>query len=809
MSKIAKWLQASAGNAGIPAYDVAQSSPAWSPDFALMNVSGLKYDVEFNNNGTKMYVVTQEASATYGPITEWVLSTAYDITTATFNYSYYPPCVLLSAGIGFANNGTKMYINDNNSLNKRIYEFTLSTGYDLSTATFGSSGYSKYYYDNQSGLCNGIFFKPDGTKLYLQSDTYNSVDEYALSTAWDITTASYTARFDVSASNATPASLNFNNDGTKFYVANKATFILYQYNLTTAYDVTTASYSGSSFDFSAWVGFYRDFQFKPDGTKLFIFDDTSNQVKAYNLSTAWDLSTVSYYDYGGTTNGQIGLFFKTDGTRMFHIDSNEIREYQLLTGWNISTLQAIPLTTKNIQNVFRESSFDKIYIRDNGTDWYMIGSATDTIYHGNPTSTWDPAFLDFATQPTSDFLNYQPESIDGYGAWIKEDGTRIYISSNSNDRILQYNLGNAYDIDSAVYNSMYDVSVATGNANPRSAIKFNSTGTKWWVTDTVNDVYEQYTISAGSAYDITASSYDTNFDYSRWTTNAYGAAIRNNVAVIATTEAILGFDLSTSEDISTATLQAPTTGVFDLKAIKPIISNTLRQGTFNDDGTSFYIVDTYDDLVRQYNLSTAYDITTMSNFATQSVLGQSGTPAGLCFADSGSKMYIIDTSTAYIYMYNLSTPYNVGTATYSTQSYLSSAQGTNDYCLVVKEDGTKMWKAGISHDKIYEYSLSTAYNVTTATYTGNSFTLNTPNPISMVFSPDGLYLVVADQYTTIEAYTLSTAYDITTATLFSSYTLTGAPTYLGVDIRGITFNPDGKSYYVVMADLGYLIKFNI
>jgi hypothetical protein len=96
------------------------------------------------------------------------------------NYSYY--------GLTFKPDGTKMYVTTLNSL---MFQYSLSTAWDITTATYDSV--------SASILTNstGVRFKSDGTRCYIV-DYGGSVDEYLLSTAWDISTLSYNTTFNIS-----------------------------------------------------------------------------------------------------------------------------------------------------------------------------------------------------------------------------------------------------------------------------------------------------------------------------------------------------------------------------------------------------------------------------------------------------------------------------------------------------------------------------------------------------------------------------------------------------------------------------------
>lgn len=95
--------------------------------------------------------------------------------------------------VAFGNNGTKMYVIGWNSL--QIHQYSLSTAWDVTTSTFEKS-FDISTYDTRP---NGIFFKPDGTKMYLTGWTYENIFQYTLTTAWDISSSSHDATVNVEA----------------------------------------------------------------------------------------------------------------------------------------------------------------------------------------------------------------------------------------------------------------------------------------------------------------------------------------------------------------------------------------------------------------------------------------------------------------------------------------------------------------------------------------------------------------------------------------------------------------------------------
>jgi hypothetical protein len=64
----------------------------------------------------------------------------------------------------------------------------------------------------------GIAFNVNGTKMFVVSFTVDSVSEYNLSTGFDVSTASYSQSFTVAAQETTPTDVSFNANGTKMFI---------------------------------------------------------------------------------------------------------------------------------------------------------------------------------------------------------------------------------------------------------------------------------------------------------------------------------------------------------------------------------------------------------------------------------------------------------------------------------------------------------------------------------------------------------------------------------------------------------------
>jgi DNA-binding beta-propeller fold protein YncE len=215
-----------------------------------------------------------------------------------------------------------------------IDQYTLSTGFDLSTASYDSVS---LHVSSQDSSPRSVEFNTDGTKMYLLGSSSVSIHQYSLSTGFDLSTASYdSVSFSVFSQGSSPLDITFNSDGTKIFLAEDTTDTIYRYSLSTAFDLSTASYDSISFSVSSQDISPRDVELNPDGTKMYVLGVVNNKVFQYSLSTAFDISTASYdsvsFSVGSQDASPLGLAFSTDGTKMYLVGNSNDTIYQYSTG---------------------------------------------------------------------------------------------------------------------------------------------------------------------------------------------------------------------------------------------------------------------------------------------------------------------------------------------------------------------------------------------------------------------------------------------------------------------------------------------
>ncbi|WP_440618263.1 VCBS domain-containing protein [Candidatus Pelagibacter sp. HIMB1493] len=267
---------------------------------------------------------------------------ATSVATATFSSSDSKSLSGLStrsSGVVFNDDGTKVYTSD--AINSRIYEFPLSTAFDVSTAG-SSSNFS------HGTIANSVSFNNDGTKMFVLQATGHEltavsiVREYGLSTAFDVTTANTYTAGTLTTQDSVMTGLTFNNDGTKMFTTGLNNDSVYEYALSSAFDVSTLSYT-DSVSVSSQDTSPQEIKFNNDGTKMYISGSVGSEIHEYTLSIAFDISsTVTYkgaydVDPAESHTGAVGFSFNNDGTILFTTGtaSAKINEHNLTTPFSL------------------------------------------------------------------------------------------------------------------------------------------------------------------------------------------------------------------------------------------------------------------------------------------------------------------------------------------------------------------------------------------------------------------------------------------------------------------------------------------
>jgi DNA-binding beta-propeller fold protein YncE len=694
--------------------------------------------LEFKPDGTRMYVLD---SSTGGELAEFALSTAWDSSTASL--SSVSADTTVGQGVAIRPDGRAFFACG--TTNPSVKMHTMTTPWTASTAVLGN--FVSILSEDSSPT--GIAFSTDGTNMYVLGDVGNDLNQYSLDPAWAVSTATYVRTFNTSAYNAEtfPRGVTFKPDGTRMYVVGSVKDNIEEYSLSTAWNISTAS-SVRLKSLSLQDTESRDIRFKDDGTKLYILGADGDEINEYSLSTAWDISTASFVQVFSITLQETeatGLFFKSDGSGMYVLGQtgDDVNEYSLSTPWNISTASFV----RSFSIASQDVSPHGLAFNDDGTRMYVVGIFYGRVYEYNLSTAWDISTATYGTLTNT--LVPSPNDIR-----FKPDGTKMYTVSAANNTVREYDLSEAWDIFTASFLHEYTVAEAI----LENGLEFSSDGLFMYLVDNNGGVYKYnlataWNVSTASfAYrvlfpgmtapqSIKLKSDDSKmfvtqgssvFQYSLPVAKELrspgdeGASFAVGQAEVApagldfsydgtkmyvvgpTNDRIFQYALSTPWNLSSAsytqntaigTQETTPTGVY-----------------FKPDGTNMYVIGSASDNVHQYSLSTAWDVSTATFVVGRSVSAQDTAPADLYFKPDGTKLYVVGTTGDDVNEYNLSTAWDISTTSF-VQVFSVAGQDNTPTAMAFRPDGLRMFVVGATNDGIHQYDLTTPWDISTASYT--------------------------------------------------------------------------------------------
>jgi len=183
---------------------------------------------------------------------------------------------------------------------------------------------------------------------------------------------------------------------------------------------------------------------------------------------------------------------------------------------------------------------------------------------------------------------------------------------------------------------------------------------------------------------------------------------------------------------------------------------------FNTDGTKMFVLGTAGTDVNEYACGGAFDVSTCAFTDSFSVAAQETSPRSLAFSADGTKMFVLGADGDDVNEYAC-TAFDVSTCAF-TDSFYVSAQETIPVSLAFNTDGTKMFVLGFTGTDVNEYAC-TAFDVSTCVYSGDAERFSVVGqgsaPLGLAFSTDGTKMFVShDSFDAVNEYSLGTAFDV-------------------------------------------------
>lgn len=331
----------------------------------------------------------------------------------------------------------------------------------------------------------------------------------ASGTAYDftlkVTGANVTPGYDISNAsfdNVTSAALphngnlwQFGNNGESVIVYDASGFDnLRKYTLSTAYDITTLNTTASqSFDpdsISALAGVgntindIEGFQFNSTGTKLgILFGNAGYFFAVFDLSTAWDLSTISLNsqspDNNTLTGGEAAGFVWNDaGTKFFHVNpSDKIREYAASTAFDATTLSF----TREVAITSVSTFPNDLLSTPDGKTFFTMDEVDQNMDAHTLTTGFDLSNVTVGTASA----NFSSQA--NYSLWrrFNADGTKLFTLALADKKFRRYSTTG---------------SAAAATFSYPSSVKWAGGTTPTAPANGETDVYTFYTTDGGTTY---------------------------------------------------------------------------------------------------------------------------------------------------------------------------------------------------------------------------------------------------------------------------------------------------------------------
>ena len=228
------------------AFDLS-SSPTLVNSLDVSSIQDAAQDIEFNSDGTVLFIIGREVGNR--GIDQWDLNTPYGIDGITVGDRKRTTLSGDLRGFKFSNDGKKLFtITQTSNTVGTVTEYTLTTAYDLDTLSQTNTLTTTF---SVEGRRQGINFSSDGYKLFITNSAISAVDpqkekniirEFSLSSPFNISNANNNGDFQPSyADDFRITGLTFNNDGSKMFHTDFTNNNVYEYTLSCGFGVKTCT----------------------------------------------------------------------------------------------------------------------------------------------------------------------------------------------------------------------------------------------------------------------------------------------------------------------------------------------------------------------------------------------------------------------------------------------------------------------------------------------------------------------------------------------------------------------------------------
>ncbi len=178
-----------------------------------------------------------------------------------------------------------------------------------------------------------IFLSPDGHELMILVNAANAVLQHHLDVKDDISpaTTNLVFTFLIGDQETIPHAMTFSRTTGKFWVIGNAQSIIFEYNATTPYQLSTASFVDQSLPLGGLDGDFRGMALAPDGLSVILLGIVNDMIYQLTMSVFEDITTI----FGGITQIDFdldtqcfGMSVAEDGISMLFVGNQNDALYQ-------------------------------------------------------------------------------------------------------------------------------------------------------------------------------------------------------------------------------------------------------------------------------------------------------------------------------------------------------------------------------------------------------------------------------------------------------------------------------------------------
>jgi len=285
-------------------------------DYVALDVSNLP--ALTGSGDVALVTASDEYVEDTGPIS----GSPFDISTASFSTSINTQDSD-PHGIAWNDDGSRLY--EVGAGSDDIYQYTVSTPFDISTASFSTS------INTQDSDPHGIAWNDDGSRLY-EVGFASKIYQSTVSTPFDISTASFSG--SINSEDSFPVGVAWNNDGSRLYEVGGGNNVIIQYNVSTPFDISTASTTTTT-SINSQGSNPRGIAWNDDGSRLYEVILNSQEIYQYTVSTPFDITTATVSTSISTQDSDPqGIAWNDDGSRLYEVGagSDDIYQYTVVSG---------------------------------------------------------------------------------------------------------------------------------------------------------------------------------------------------------------------------------------------------------------------------------------------------------------------------------------------------------------------------------------------------------------------------------------------------------------------------------------------